>query len=89
MCEEHQASGKKHLLIAALLIIGSIFAFIIGLACYSLFFMVAFVILLAAGMILGIIKGHPVAVEKLEGPYMWVKGPSREYLAALAVWGAR
>ena len=89
LCEEHQASGKKHLLIAALLIIGSIFAFIIGLACYSLFFMVAFVILMAAGMILGTIKGQPVAVEKLERPYMWVKGPSREYLAALPVWRAR
>jgi len=89
LCPRHDSGRRKSLLVTGILIVLGVVGFIVSLATFSLLAMVLGIAAFAAGFIVGTIQGSPVAIEKFDGQYMWLKGPSREYLAALPAWKTR
>ena len=44
------------------------------------------VFMIMAGFVVAAVKGDPISVQKFEGPYLWLRGIDKEYLAALPRW---
>ena len=86
LCEQHDSGRKKNLVTMAVLIILGLSGFFAGYGVDSMVLMFSSFGAFAGGMIFGTIQGSPVAIEKFDGRYMWLKGPSKEYLAGLPAW---
>jgi hypothetical protein len=89
LCPEHDSNRKKSVAAMVVMIILGLSGFFGDYAVDSMFLMFSGFVVFAAGFIVGTIQGSPVAIEKLDGQYMWLKGPGREYLAGLPAWTGR
>src|SRR5215467_188000 len=78
-CPQHETRRKKNLVLMGILIVLGLAGFIGGFAIDFMSVMFLGFLTFAAGMIFGTVQGSFVAIEKLDGDCMWIKGPSREY----------
>lgn len=86
LCGRHLSTRGKAVVFSTLLIVGGVAAFVFGFSSYSTPLLAAGVAAFAAGCALLTIGGSPVSIERVGQPYLWIKGASREYLAALPRW---
>lgn len=89
LCSKHDSNRIKSLLISVVLLALGIVGFIVGFSQNSAFLMYAGFAAFVAGAIFGTIQGSPVAIEKFDGRYMWLKGPGKEYLSGFTAWHNR
>ena len=43
-------------------------------------------VLLISGFVVAGVKGSPISVQKFDGPYLWLRGIDKSYLASLPQW---
>ena len=85
LCERDKSSRRKSVIVAVLLLVGGIIAIVFSRN-HSGFVLIGGLVMVAVGSILATIPGTPVSIEKVEKPYIWIKGVSRDYLAGLPQW---
>jgi hypothetical protein len=76
-------------LVTVLLIIAAVVIFIVALGYESALIFAFGLLLFGAGAILGVVRASPVSISRMDKSYLWIKGVSGDYLAALPKWTSR
>ena len=89
LCEPHMSNRSRNVFVTVLLMIAGVVIFIVALGTMSALFFAFGLLAFGAGLIYGVIRSSPVSISEMDKSHVWLKGVSRDYLAALPKWTSR